>query len=101
MKVGEEEVEIEGTVGVKQGDNLGPILFILLIQAVASTLDKKWNFATTNFRKHPLKKDGNIAYNPSLKKKVSKSTLGTPLSFYKSYYVDDAAYVFLSRKDIE
>ena len=41
MKVGEEEVEINGTVGVKQGDNLGPILFILLIQAVASTLDKK------------------------------------------------------------
>ena len=41
MKVGEEEVEIKGTVGVKQGDNLGPILFILLIQAVSSTLDKK------------------------------------------------------------
>ena len=34
MKVGgeEEEVEIKGIVGVKQGDNLGPILFILLIQ---------------------------------------------------------------------
>ena len=32
---------------------------------------------------------------------VAKSTLGTTLSFYKSYYVDDAAYVFLTRKDIE
>ena len=40
MKVGEEEVEINETVGVKQGDNLGPILFILLIQDVTSTLDK-------------------------------------------------------------
>ena len=49
MKVGEEEVEINGTVGVKQGNNLGPILFILLIQAVASTLDKKWTFATPDF----------------------------------------------------
>ena len=49
MKVGEEEIEINGTVGVKQGDNLGPILFILLVQAVASTLDKKWNFATPDF----------------------------------------------------
>ena len=39
MKVGEEEIEINGTVGVKQGDNLGPILFRLLVQAVASTLD--------------------------------------------------------------
>ena len=77
MKVGEEEVEINGSVGVKQGDNLGPILFILLIQSVASALDKKRTFATLNFRKHPLKKDGNIAYNPSVKKKVSKSTIGT------------------------
>ena len=82
MKVGEEEVEIKRTVGFKQGDNLGPILFILLIQAVVSTLDKKWSFATPNFQKHPLKKDGTVAYNPSLKRKVSKTTLGTPLSFY-------------------
>ena len=101
MKVGEEEVEIKGAVGVKQGDNLGPILFILLIQAVASTLDTKWLFATPVFRKHPPKKDGTVEYTPSLKRKVSKSTIGTSLSFYKSYYVDDAAYVFLSRKDIE
>ena len=75
MKVGEEEIEINGTVGVKQGDILGPILFILLIQAVASTLDKKWTFAMPDFQKHPLKKDGTIAYNPSLKKKVSKLSL--------------------------
>ena len=44
FQCGEEKVKIEGTVGVKQGDNLGPILFIYLIQAVATTLDKKWNF---------------------------------------------------------
>ena len=44
MKVGKEEVEIEGKVGVKQGDNLGPILFIILIQAVSTTLDKNGIF---------------------------------------------------------
>ena len=54
-----------------------------------------------DFRKHPLKKDGTIAYNPSLKRKVSKSSIGTSVPFNKSYYVDDAAYAFLSRKDIE
>ena len=41
MKVGEEEVKIEGKVAVKQGDNFGLILFIILIQAVSTTLDKK------------------------------------------------------------
>ena len=85
MKVGEEEVEINGTMGVKQGDDLGPIIFILLIQEVASTLDKKWHFATPDFRKHPLKEDGNIAYNTSLKKKVSTITVSTSVSFWKSY----------------
>ena len=49
MKVGEEEVEIKGEVGVKQGDNLGPILFIILIQAVSTTLDKKMEFCNTRF----------------------------------------------------
>ena len=41
MKVGEEEVKINGSVGVKQGDNIGLILLILLIQAVPSSLDMK------------------------------------------------------------
>ena len=101
MSVGEEEVEIEGSVGVKQGDNLGPILFIYLIQAVATTMDKKWTFATPDFRRHGSKKDGQVKYNPSLGKKVSIKTAGEKFSFWKSFYVDDAAFLFLSRKDIE
>ena len=41
MKVGKEEVKINGSVGVKQGDNISLILLILLIKAAPSTLDKK------------------------------------------------------------
>ena len=41
LRVGKEKVEIEATVGVIQGNNLGPILFIYLIQAVATTLDSR------------------------------------------------------------
>ena len=43
LRVGNEKVEIEATmVGVIiQGNNLGPILFLYLIQAVATTLDKE------------------------------------------------------------
>ena len=44
MKVGREMTEIEGTVGVKQGDNLGPILFIILVNAVAESLNKNRHF---------------------------------------------------------
>ena len=93
MKEGEEEVEIKVTVGVKQGDNLPSILFIILIQAVSTTLDKKWNFATTDYSRHTLQKDGGVKYNPSLRKKVSTVSQSTGFSFWKSYYVDDTAYL--------
>ena len=36
MKVGKEEVKIEGTVGAKQGINLGLILFVILIIAIST-----------------------------------------------------------------
>jgi len=69
----EEEVEIECSVGVKQGDNLGPILFIYLIQAVSTTMDKKWIFATPDFQRHGSKKEGQMKYNPKTAVKNSPS----------------------------
>jgi hypothetical protein len=49
MNVARKKNSSESTCGVKQGDNLGPILFIFMIQAVSMTLDKKWNFKTPDF----------------------------------------------------
>ena len=62
LRVGKEKVEIEATVGVIQiqGNNLGPILFIYLIQAVATTLNKemcKANIKQTDFRSYKRQKD--------------------------------------------
>jgi len=48
--VGDKKVKIKGEVGVKQGDNLGPILFIYLIQAVSVTLNQKWEFEQPVFK---------------------------------------------------
>jgi hypothetical protein len=56
LRVGKEKVEIEAMVGVIQGNNLGPILFIYLIQAVATTLDKE-------MRRANIKKAGYRCYN--------------------------------------
>jgi hypothetical protein len=44
MKIGGKKTKFLSTCGVKQGDNLGPILFIFLMQVVATTQDDKWTF---------------------------------------------------------
>ena len=104
LRVGKEKVEIGATVGVIQGNNLGPILFIYLIQAVATTLDKemrKANIKQADFRSYKRRKDGKFQHNPSLSKATDVKNKGTEFNFDKSFYVDKAAFIFLSRDDIE
>ena len=42
IKVGKEKTLIDYSTGVKQGDNLAPILFIIVMQFLAELLGKKW-----------------------------------------------------------
>jgi hypothetical protein len=73
---------------------------------VSTTLDQKWTFEKPDFRWHgtkPGKKEGvsTPKYNPGLAKGTSHLTQGEKFSFWKSYYVDDAAFLLLNRKDVE
>jgi hypothetical protein len=52
LRVGEKLEQFLSTSGVKQGDNLAPVLFIFH-HAVSNTLDKKWDFTTPDFRWFP------------------------------------------------
>jgi hypothetical protein len=73
-----------------------------LMQVVATTLDNKWTFPKPDFRWHGIKNDGTPKYNPSLNKGMNYKTKGTPFSFWKSYYyVDDTAFIFLNRQDLQ
>ena len=57
LYVGEEKVKIEATVGLIQSNNLGPIFFICLNQAVATTLSRQrdgQNEYQTRFNKPTL-----------------------------------------------
>ena len=89
-----------------QGNNLGPLLFIYLIQAVATTLtlDKeicRASIKQTDFRSYKRQKDGMFQNNPSRSKAKNVKNEGTKFEFDRSFYVDDAAFIFLSREDIE
>ena len=48
-----EETSFQATCGVKQGDNLAPILFVILLNAVTETLENKWTFEKPDFRWMP------------------------------------------------
>jgi hypothetical protein len=74
---------------------------MFMIQAVSSTLNKKWDFKMSNFCWHGMKAYGSHKWNPNTGKGTSTATKGTPFSFWKSYYVSDAAFLFLNRENIE
>jgi hypothetical protein len=42
FKTGQEMREIPYEIGVKQGDNMAPVLFIYLMNTFAETLSDKW-----------------------------------------------------------
>jgi hypothetical protein len=79
LRVRKEKVEIEATVGVIQGNNLGTILYIYilyiyiyLIQAVTTTLDKHREKIQVWLRN---KKYLVILYNYGIKKTFEKKSV--------------------------
>jgi hypothetical protein len=74
MNVAGKKQLFESTCGVKQGDNLGPILSIFMIQAVSTTLDKKWDFKTPDLCWHRMKADGSHKYNLNIGKGTNTKT---------------------------
>jgi hypothetical protein len=84
--------------GVKQGDNLGPILFIFVMQAVASTLNPKWRFDQPSFKEYGILNNDGVPQNQLCATSPLKE--GNPFTFWKSFYVDDTAFILLNRRDL-
>ena len=42
IKIGKIKTEIPQTIGVRQGDNLSPVLFLFLMSAFAESLETEW-----------------------------------------------------------
>jgi hypothetical protein len=92
LKIEKEECIIPYTVGVRQGDNMAPTLFIFLMQAFYTSFLHRWNETLSNslpiFRYHSnnngkLLRQGNPA-----------KTKGTTFSFLGALFVDDCALLF-------
>ena len=87
-------------VGVKQGDNLAPILFLFIMQAAMETLEAVWsqhNIEAPSFSWDPDSEDGSI--NGTITTQPTNRT-GTVFQFFRSLYADDGAFMFSSRDDM-
>jgi hypothetical protein len=98
MKVGSKTESFGSTCGVKQGDNLGPMLFIFVIQAASMTLDKKWTFQKPDFCCRPFPTTGKLQGSLTGMNRHNKQ--GCDCSQWKSCCVDDAAFLLLDRSDV-
>jgi len=99
LRIGKELRLIPYTVGVKQGDNMAPVLFLFVMQAFADTLStplQAENIDAPEYRYHPhrARPYGRL---------LSQSTTAKGRTFHLSqlFYVDDGAFLFRSRDDLE
>ena len=100
FKSGKTKYEFINVVGVKQGDNLAPVLFLFVMQAAMETLDNVWrehNITTPSFSWQPEVEDEPNA--GTLTGQNPKRT-GSLFDFWRSLYADDGAFIYASREDM-
>jgi hypothetical protein len=96
--MGTEKGSVKNMIGVKQGDAMAAVLFIIVMQAMAETLMPLWmeaEIAMPEFRFHKETKSwyGKI-------KGQSTTTKGTTFKLFLSLYVDDGSFIFKSKEDM-
>lgn len=91
LKVGEADVTFDATIGVKQGDNMAPVLFLFYIQAAIEKMDRDWPVDRPEFL---FKMDSTVTGRPYTAK-------GARFSFWTSLYADDGGFIFNSRSDLK
>jgi hypothetical protein len=109
-KIGKVTEEFKSTSGVKQGDNLAPILFLFVIQAAVETMEKNWPVDTPDLEWSPDEfipginsndgQQGRVHHKGSLTHRSLKSKEKVKLKHSRSFYADDGAFFFLSYEDL-
>mgnify|MGYP003333642019 FL=1 len=97
FSVGKTKMKIPYTIGVHQGDNLAPILFNIFFQAAIDTLSSQWTthqIQKPTFKWFPSERQGRL-------RNQNVTAIGQSFEMWKSLYVDDGAFLFTSRQELE
>jgi len=94
LQVGSVAAFIDSTVGVKQGDNMAPILFLFVIQAAMETLQPLYAQHGIHALRYHTLRDGVTCGRPV-------DAEGEAFDFWVSLYADDAGMVFESREHMQ
>ena len=90
VKIGEEDTDIDSSIGVRQGACEGPILFLFIMQAALETME--WPVAKPTFR---TRADGVTSGERSTRKRGV-----TVFELFASLFADDCALFFETRADM-
>ena len=93
ISTGKDVAEFLSTSGVKQGDNLAPLLFLFVIMAASELIDKRWDSDEYNLGHLDLLMS---TENPCINKRETSRKRQLMIKFYKSFYADDSAFIFTS-----
>lgn len=92
LNIGTAQTSFKSTSGVKQGDNLAPVLFLFVIQAAIDTMHKHWPTTLPPLQWFPTSK--------SFLNKRSQNKNSHTLDHKDTFYADDSAFIFLSEEDL-
>jgi hypothetical protein len=103
FKLGKNKIEIMQGVGVRQGDNMAPVLFLFLMAAIGDLLDKIWE--KESIQKVKLTRESDDKYRKGQifrhnLKKCSKSNTLVTFCVNFTIYVDEKAVPFVSRQQL-
>jgi hypothetical protein len=103
LKIKNEVEEIPQSVGVRQGDNMAPVLFLFLMTAFAETLELVWKQMDILILSVMMAANENLA-NGKICSHTPAKFKSKKLAEYEilqCLYVDDGAFPFGTREDLQ
>ena len=99
--IGKIYISIPFEVEVKQGDSIAPVLLLFVMVAFAETIEKEWvrnDLKMIKLKQHSNSPQSSVRITSHPAKTFSNGTL---FEIFCMIYVDDGAFAFETRKNIE